>query len=179
MDFIKDKTGLDCTEYLSQVLSLDALIANTDRHFNNLGIIANADTNTFKPVPIFDNGCAFLSNTGEFPFYENIESNLEMVTGRPFSANLYEQARLIGFSLALDYKGLEEELKNEPHSRATDVLHKQLVLYKKLIPDLGTQEKSQGIGWPKEMEEPEDPDLENEPEEEIDDDEWEEDEWDY
>ena len=48
LDFVKsfvlDYSGVDCAEYLSKTLGLDCLILNTDRHFNNLGIIADRES---------------------------------------------------------------------------------------------------------------------------------------
>ena len=37
--FIKDATNIDIRDYLKKVFTLDFLILNEDRHFNNLGII--------------------------------------------------------------------------------------------------------------------------------------------
>lgn len=66
IDFIFDHTGLDCSEYLSQILTLDMLILNTDRHFNNLGIVVDAETEICSTAPIFDNGNSFLSDWERF-----------------------------------------------------------------------------------------------------------------
>ena len=39
-------------------VTLDELILNDDRHFNNLGLLFDGDS--FKPAPIFDNGKSLL-----------------------------------------------------------------------------------------------------------------------
>ncbi|MCD8019661.1 MAG: hypothetical protein LUF92_08820 [Clostridiales bacterium] len=135
LDFVHDTTGLDCHDYLAYTLSLDALLLNNDRHFNNLGIIADSD-GIFSYAPIFDNGCALLSNFSKFPPYETIEDNIEKVVGRPFSANLYAQAEALGFPLQIDYSALYNDLASEPGSRGLDVLYSQLEKYRDIIPDM-------------------------------------------
>lgn len=134
-DFIKYYTELDISDYLSKILSLDALILNVDRHFHNLGIIVNEKEGKYKVAPIFDNGNSLLSNLSRFP-YNNIEDNLEQVIGLPFSSNLELQAVKAGIGLKLDYDGLYNELENEKPSRALNVLLYQLEKEKYLIPDM-------------------------------------------
>lgn len=135
MDFIEEYTGLDVSDYLSKILALDALTLNVDRHFHNLGIIINEKEESFRTAPIFDNGNALLSNMSRFP-YANIDENIKMVVGMPFSSNLELQAYEVGIGLKIDYEGLYECLKNEPHSRALDILMYQLQRERNLIPDL-------------------------------------------
>lgn len=50
---MKEATGLDMKEQLSKILTFDMLILNTDRHFNNLGIIADISNNLYKNAPLF------------------------------------------------------------------------------------------------------------------------------
>ena len=57
----------DCSEYLSQILSLDALLLNSDRHFNNTGIVINNKLVKCRTAPIFDNRAALLSNYRDYP----------------------------------------------------------------------------------------------------------------
>lgn len=109
IDFIFDHTGLDCSEYLSQILTLDMLILNTGRHFNNLGILVDAETEICSTAPIFDNGDSFLSDWERF-HKDTLEENLELVYGQPFSSSLEAQAEYAGIGLAIDYKRLEMEL---------------------------------------------------------------------
>ena len=120
----QDKIGYEGTaEYLaSVVLSFDILILNTDRHFNNIGIIADAAHGTYRNAPIFDNGNSLLSNVGEFPFDEPLESCLEKVTGQPFSVNLERQAWELGYGLKINYHELYGRLDEESDTRALHVL---------------------------------------------------------
>ena len=134
-DFVYGKTHLDIKEYLGKMLTFDMLILNTDRHFNNFGIIVDAGKAKYKMAPIFDNGNSLLSNIGEFPFDLSISSNIEKVVGRPFSANLEIQAMEAGFGLKVNYSELEKKLDELKDSRALEVLHLQLEKYEKIIKD--------------------------------------------
>ena len=132
VDFVIDHTGLDCTEYLSQILTLDMLVLNTDRHFHNLGIVVNSITGEYKAAPVFDNGNSLLSDWEMFS-EETIEENIEHVYGQPFSASLENQAYEAGIGLKLDYNRLDELLSYEPESRGMAVLRYQLERYRKMI----------------------------------------------
>lgn len=49
--------GEDYVQGLSDMLAFDALICNTDRHYNNFGFLANSHTNELVSfVPLFDHG---------------------------------------------------------------------------------------------------------------------------
>jgi hypothetical protein len=69
---------LDIKDYLGKVATFDMLILNTDRHFNNLGIVADISQNLYKYAPVFDNGNSLLSNLQEFPFDDDIEKRTEL-----------------------------------------------------------------------------------------------------
>ena len=79
-EFLYDTLEYDCSEYLSQILSLDALLLNPDRHFNNLGVIINNQTGCCRTAPIFDNGAALLSNYRDYPCDIPFEEHLQHVT---------------------------------------------------------------------------------------------------
>lgn len=131
VDFVKDTTGLDIQDYLAKMLSFDALILNTDRHFHNIGVICNTKTDTYRFAPVFDNGNSLLSNYTEFPFDISLEENIEHVIGKPFAANLEYQAHCFGYGLKIDYDKLENRLLAEPDSRCLEVLRLQMKRYEK------------------------------------------------
>lgn len=58
IEFIENTTGLDVREYLANTFFLDRVILNTDRHFNNMGVIFDGES--FHLAPIFDNGKSLL-----------------------------------------------------------------------------------------------------------------------
>lgn len=131
--FVKDITGLDIHEYFSKLFTFDALILNTDRHFNNIGIIVDAKNNAYRFAPVFDNGRSMLSEIDRFPFNVSIEENIDSVVGKPFSANLEYQAHLFGYGLEINYDKLYNLLEKEEKNRALDVLYVQLEKYKERL----------------------------------------------
>ncbi|WP_163535351.1 hypothetical protein [Helicobacter suis] len=53
-------------EFIEDLLLFDSLVFNTDRHLGNFGMFIDNQTNTLStPVPIFDNGLAFLGQIEE------------------------------------------------------------------------------------------------------------------
>lgn len=135
IDYVKEVINLDIREQLGKILSFDMLILNTDRHFNNLGIIADVLSGKYQNAPVFDNGNSLLSNMGEYPFDEPLERNIEKVVGQPFCANLERQAWELGFGLKINYNKLQNLLSKEPDSRAMEVLRFQLERYEKVLRD--------------------------------------------
>ena len=131
VSMIKNETGIDVSRYISDTLSFDMLTLNTDRHMNNLGVIANTVTGKYRLAPIFDNGAALLSDYVMFP--PDIDINNINVCGRPFSSNLELQAATGGITLKLDYDRLNEKLQAYNDSRALKVLGVQLNKYKDIL----------------------------------------------
>lgn len=135
-DFIYNKAGLDISSYLSNIFSLDALVLNYDRHFNNLGIIYDGSNDKYHEAPIFDNGAGLLSNVSRFPFFNSIAENISNVIGQPICSNLDLQAYYAGITLRIDYDLFEKTyLPKLGHSRAVDVLCYQLEQKRSLFPN--------------------------------------------
>lgn len=58
--------GKEFVEALNDMLVLDAIIMNTDRHFGNFGFIIDNKTNKIvAPAPLFDHGNALLNFAGQ------------------------------------------------------------------------------------------------------------------
>lgn len=131
LDFIGETTGLDGREYLGKMLSFDALILNTDRHFHNIGFVM--DSEGYSLSPVFDNGKALLADFSLFPPHLSLEENINNVVGKPFLANLEMQAHLFEFPLRLNYDNIEKKLENEPVVRETEVIRHQMEKYKTLF----------------------------------------------
>ncbi len=132
-DFIYDSVGFDVSDYLSKILTLDMVTLNTDRHFNNLGIIINSKTGKCKEAPIFDNGAALMSNFSQFEPDLSLEENLNRAYAMPFSSNFELQVMECGVGITINYEKLDRILKSEPDSRALDVLKYQTNRYKSLF----------------------------------------------
>lgn len=133
---IKDFCGLDVKDYISKNLTCDMLFINTDRHFNNLGIISNYDQTSFRNAPIFDNGAAFLSNYTEYPpniSIDDIKSERIFITGKPFAANLEYQAIESGITMQFDYSELQKVIENIPNKRIREIVNFQCEKYKSLL----------------------------------------------
>lgn len=90
---------LGCPEIedsINKMIVLDYIIANTDRHMNNFGVIRNANTlEIIKAAPIFDNGTSLwngqatalihpIMNISCKPFKECHEDQLKLVTSFDF-----------------------------------------------------------------------------------------------
>lgn len=52
----KAVTGLDITDYLWQMIVLDYLVGNEDRHMSNFGVIFNSVQQKYRIAPLFDFG---------------------------------------------------------------------------------------------------------------------------
>jgi len=85
-------TGIgDFGRYLRNVLTVDAIFLNEDRHFHNLAVIRKKD-GTYRSCPVFDNGAALFSDTkGEYPLSMTAEECLKKVRSKPFSLDFDEQ----------------------------------------------------------------------------------------
>lgn len=82
------EVGLDAVPFLDRMLTVDFIIANEDRHFNNFGLIRNAETLEFVGfAPIYDSGTSLCYNRNERQFnrYES----------KPFHKEFIKQAALI------------------------------------------------------------------------------------
>lgn len=79
VDRVKDRTNMDCTEYLIKTLSLDIITLNPDRHLNNLGVIKNENTLEYKLAPCFDNGLSLMANFSLYPLDDDDEYNMYKV----------------------------------------------------------------------------------------------------
>ena len=100
----------DIESYVDQMIVLDYIIANEDRHQNNFGLIRNADTLEFiGAAPIFDSG----SSLGYDKMAGQIRSGREVVC-KPFKKTHQEQLKLVTSFRWIDFDklaGIEEEIR--------------------------------------------------------------------
>lgn len=109
---IEDMTGLDLTLYLSQILTLDALILNEDRHLNNLCVIRGSDY--WRVCPIFDNGLSLLSDIDDYPMSVNARGLMYRVKSKPFSTDFYKQFKYAGsVPIKVNFGRYREDLENK------------------------------------------------------------------
>lgn len=96
---------------INQMLVLDYIIANTDRHWNNFGVIRNADTLCYIDItPIYDSGTSMWVNESE----KQINPK-DKVKSKPFRKFHDEQIKLVKDFSWLDLSkldGIEDEYMN-------------------------------------------------------------------
>jgi hypothetical protein len=94
----------DVVPFLDRMITLDYIIANEDRHFNNFGLIRNAETLEWVGMaPIYDSG----SSLG----YDKLPGQMKAdkdVGCKPFKNHHLEQLRLVQSFDWLDLKKLDD-----------------------------------------------------------------------
>ncbi len=88
------KNGWDL--YIYQMLCIDYLIANRDRHGSNLEVLRNEETEEVRIAPLFDQGVSLLFSTyGD----ENAIEKTDVM--RDFPVNNYIGAKSLEYNLSL------------------------------------------------------------------------------
>ncbi len=97
----------DIRHSLDEMIVLDYIIANEDRHFNNFGIIRNADTlDWIKAAPVFDSGTSLGHDKLPQKLYTDIKC-------KPFKDTHAEQLKLVTSFDWIDFSklnGIEDEI---------------------------------------------------------------------
>lgn len=92
-----DRLGIPgMKKFLDYMLVFDYLMANTDRHFGNLGAVRNVETLEWVgPAPIFDSGTSLwhdkLTKAINQPFYSSVSRQMKLVSD--FSWIPFEELR--------------------------------------------------------------------------------------
>lgn len=133
VDLVQSITDVDCSDYLKNIISLDLLILNPDRHFYNIGIIYNSETEKYREAPIFDNGQGLFQNYSITPPDMKYKDAIENICAATISGSFEEQALVAGNNLKIDYDKLHKLLKDYPDGKIKDTLLKQLNKYKNLF----------------------------------------------
>lgn len=112
VNFVYNQTKLDIREYLANILYLDSIILNEDRHFNNLGVILQ--NGKFKTAPIFDNGKSLFVGNYSYKNTLSIEENIKRACAKPFSGSYQEQLKYLqsNITLKFNFEKILSELKN-------------------------------------------------------------------
>ena len=105
----------DIVDKINQMIVVDFIIANEDRHLNNFGLIRNANTLEWIGVaPIFDSG----SSLG----YDKVTPNMDkqsLIVCKPFKKTHFEQLRLVTSFDWIDFDALKN-IDNEILSILSD-----------------------------------------------------------
>lgn len=116
VEMVETITGLKSFgEYLCQMLELDAFFLNEDRHTNNMALLYNTASDTYRICPFFDMGLSLFSDTREeFPLQQDFDACRKRILAKPFSRDFDEQLdavnSLYGYCLHF-YKPIGESLK--------------------------------------------------------------------
>lgn len=93
VDFVENTTHLNgFGRYLADMLWLDAFLLNEDRHTNNIAVVLDERTDTFRLCPYFDHGLSLLSDLNDYPLEDDLYTCIEKVQAKPFSTDFNEQA---------------------------------------------------------------------------------------
>lgn len=83
VDTIETISGLqNFGQYLTLLFEVDALIANEDRHLNNIAIIE--ESGTYQYCPLFDNGEGFMLDNVKYPFDVETKGLMKHLRAKPF-----------------------------------------------------------------------------------------------
>ena len=143
VQFVEETTKLKGVgAYLTAILELDAFFLNEDRHTNNLAVLRNEKTQTFRLCPLFDHGLSLLSDTNDYPLNADLFRCISRIRAKPFSEDFDEQVsaaeQLYGQQLQIKCKRnhLSEAIHElvdyypaEVLSRAEDLLFEQARKY--------------------------------------------------
>ena len=124
--FVKKETGLDVTTYLANTFWLDSIILNTDRHFNNYGIIMSGEG--YREAPIFDNGKSLLTGESIDLRGVSISDAVKKVYSKSFSSKHMLNYNLLKehCTISLDKHKLLLALAEQENSLQKQVLEHQL-----------------------------------------------------
>ncbi len=93
VDFVVNTTNLNnFGRYLADMLWLDAFLLNEDRHTNNIAVVLDEHTDTFRLCPYFDHGLSFLSDLNDYPLEDDVYACIAKAKAKPFAADFNEQA---------------------------------------------------------------------------------------
>lgn len=92
VDFVEEVTHLNNVgEYITLLAEIDAFFLNEDRHTNNLAVIRNEKTGTYRLCPIFDNGMSLLADVNDYPIEADIYECMHRVRAKPFDMDFNTQ----------------------------------------------------------------------------------------
>lgn len=148
IDFVKRTVNLDIHKYLSQMIILDAIILNEDRHLNNICFIYR--NGVYKVAPLFDNGLSLLSDLNDYPLDGNILRLIRKVKAKPFSTSFSTQVGYFPyFPLVIDYEGFYSKLEKVEENLSGYVPFKQKEYHRAKAVLLRRLRETEGKLWVK------------------------------
>jgi hypothetical protein len=116
-------------KWLGMLFEFDAFILNEDRHLHNIAVVKKPD-GAYKPMPVFDNGAAFLSDTArDYPLTAgmNLARLVSRVKSKPivteFDKQLAAVDEVVGLSLKFNCSpdAIDVQSQEYPEQIATRV----------------------------------------------------------
>lgn len=107
VDTVEQVSGLDhFGEYLTLLFEVDALIANEDRHLNNIAILEK--NGKYDYCPLFDNGEGFMLDNVKYPFDVQTKGLMKHLRAKPFQCRfgtvLSAARELYGSQLKINFE---------------------------------------------------------------------------
>ncbi len=132
VDTVEKSTGLtEFGKYLTLLFEVDALIANEDRHLNNIAVLERKGR--YDYCPVFDNGEGFMLDNIKYPFDIQAQSMTNNLRAKPFNCRfgkLLTVAReLYGPQLKVDFS------KNDIENIVDKHLHRYQTFFRYLLKD--------------------------------------------
>lgn len=69
-------------DYIQKLLTIDYIMGQIDRHYNNIALLHNIHTDTYEMAPLFDSQRTFFAGVPEQFLLEN-----QSIIGKPFGPN--------------------------------------------------------------------------------------------
>lgn len=109
IDCCKERGISDIQHTINQMLTLDFIIVNEDRHLNNFGLIRNAETLEYLcAAPVYDSGTSMWFGTST----QSIKAGAREIDAKPFKTKHSDQIKLVTDFDWLDMdklKGIDDE----------------------------------------------------------------------
>ena len=125
-------------EYMAQILTIDALFLNEDRHMHNIALILKPDGD-YRLCPVFDLGAGLLSDTGmDYPIGDDLFQLIDSVQAKTISDDFLEQVdladSLYGQTVHFSFtrKDVDRLLDEEPYYPEEMKDRVRLVLYEQM-----------------------------------------------
>ena len=96
--------GVDVRKRAEQMILLDFVLMNHDRHFRNFGLIRNVNTLEWRLAPLFDSGSSLLCNVST----ADLKVHAYTYNTKPFYSDPKRQLRLVGDMSWVDCVALRE-----------------------------------------------------------------------
>lgn len=90
LDVYRMYANLDATKYLCDMITLDYLIGNEDRHENNFGVIYNKELDLYSFPPLFDNGISLFEHDAVYKEM-SVDCARSTMRSKPFSVQFEMQ----------------------------------------------------------------------------------------